>query len=48
MGLQDLLALSLDDFRVRVGKAAHILQIDAPSDLQLEGWWEQAQTLQEE
>ena len=48
VGLQDLLALSLDDFRARVGKAAHILQVDAPSDLQLEGWWEQAQTLQEE
>ena len=48
VGLQDLLALSLDDFRVRVGKAAHILQTEAPSDLQLEGWWEQAQTLQEE
>jgi hypothetical protein len=48
VGLQDLLALSLDDFRARVGKAAHVLQVDAPSDLQLEGWWEQAQTLQEE
>lgn len=48
VGLQDLLVLSLDDFRVRVGKAAHILQVDSPSDLQLEGWWEQAQTLQEE
>ena len=29
VGLQDLLALSLDDFRARVGKAAHILQVDA-------------------
>jgi hypothetical protein len=48
VGLQDLLALSLDDFRVRVGKAAHVLQVEPPSDLQLEGWWEQAQTLQEE
>jgi hypothetical protein len=48
VGLQDLLALSLDDFRARVTKAAHILQVEAPSDLQLEGWWEQAQTLQEE
>jgi len=48
VGLQDLLALDLDDFRARVAKAAHILQVEAPSDLQLEGWWEQAQTLQEE
>ncbi len=48
VGLQDLLALSLDDFRARVGKAAHVLQVEPPSDLQLEGWWEQAQTLQEE
>ena len=48
VGLQDLLALTLDDFRTRVAKAAHVLQVEAPSDLQLEGWWEQAQTLQEE
>lgn len=48
VGLQDLVALGLDTFHARIAKAAHILQVEPPSDLQLEGWWEQAQTLQEE
>jgi len=48
VGLHDLLGLSLDDFRGRVAEAAQILQVDPPSELQLEGWWEQARTLEEE
>ena len=48
MGLHDLLELSLDEFRARVSEAARILQVEMPSDLQLEGWWEQARTLEEE
>jgi Domain of unknown function (DUF4332) len=47
-GLHDLLELSLDEFRARVAEAARILQVALPSDLQLEGWWEQARTLEEE
>ena len=48
VGLDDLVALDMDTFRGRVAKAAHILQVEAPPDLQLVGWWEQAQTLLEE
>ncbi len=48
VGLRDLLALDLDEFKARVGAAARMLQLEVPGDLQLEGWWEQAQTLQEE
>ncbi|MFI5261496.1 MAG: DUF4332 domain-containing protein [Candidatus Limnocylindrales bacterium] len=48
VGLQDLVAMDLDTFHTRIAKAAHILQVESPSDLQLEGWWEQAQTLLEE
>lgn len=48
VGLHDLLELSLDEFRARVAEAARILQVAIPSDLQLEGWWEQARTLEEE
>jgi hypothetical protein len=47
-GLEDLLHLSLDDVRARVRKAAVELKVDAPDDLSMEGWWEQARTLEEE
>ncbi len=48
VGLRDLLALDLDAFKARVADAARLLGVEVPGDLQLEGWWEQAQTLQEE
>ena len=47
-GLRDILALSLDDFRERIGRAAVELSEDPPSDLVVDGWWEQARTLEEE
>jgi hypothetical protein len=47
-GLRDILALSLDAFRERVHRGAVELQVDPPSDLTIEGWWEQARTLEEE
>ena len=47
-GLEDLLHLSLDEFRTRVRKAAMELKTDAPDDLTMEGWWEQARTLEED
>jgi hypothetical protein len=47
-GLEDLLHLSLDEFRARVRKAALELKTDAPDDLTMESWWEQARTLEEE
>jgi len=48
VGLSDLLALPLDGFRERLHRAARILATEAPPDLTIEGWWEQARTLQEE
>ena len=47
-GLRDILALSLDDFRERVHRAAIELSIDPPTDLTLGSWWEQARTLEDE
>ena len=47
-GLRDMLDLDLDAFRERVGRAAGELDVDPPSDLTLEGWWDQARTLEDE
>jgi hypothetical protein len=46
-GLRGILALSLDDFRERVARAAVELKLDPPSDLMTSGWWDQAKTLEE-
>ena len=48
IGLSDLLALSLDDFRDRLARAARIVGVEPPTELISEGWWEQAHTLREE
>ncbi len=47
-GLRDILALDLDAFRERARRAAAELSVEPPSDLTIEGWWEQARTLEEE
>ncbi|HEY6058229.1 MAG TPA: DUF4332 domain-containing protein [Candidatus Limnocylindrales bacterium] len=47
-GLHDILSLDLDAFRDRVRTAARELGVDPPDDLRIEGWWEQARTLEEE
>jgi hypothetical protein len=47
-GLRDILALDLDTFRERVLRAAGELKADPPTDLAIEGWWEQARTLEDE
>jgi hypothetical protein len=47
-GLRDILDLSLEDFRLRLARAADQLKTDAPPDLIVQGWWEQARTLEEE
>jgi hypothetical protein len=44
-GLRDILAVDAAAFRARVGRAGGELQVDVPSDLTMQGWWEQAQTL---
>jgi len=48
IGLSDLIALSLDDFRLRIFRAARSLRVTPPEDLTVEGWWMQARTLAEE
>ena len=47
-GLRDVLALSLDDFRAKLHRAAVELNEDPPSDLLIQGWWDQARTLEDE
>jgi hypothetical protein len=47
-GLRDILDLPLDAFRDRLHRAAGELQADPPSDLTVEGWWDQARTLEDE
>ena len=47
-GLRDILDLSPDVFRDRILKAAIELNEDPPTDLTIEGWWEQARTLEDE
>jgi Domain of unknown function (DUF4332) len=47
-GLRDILDLDLDAFRVRTDRAARELGIDPPADLTIEGWWDQARTLEDE
>ena len=52
-GLRDILALDLATFRSRVARAARELGaeelgVDPPDELTVEGWWEQARTLEEE
>lgn len=46
-GLRDILEVDLDTFRSRVARAVDELKMDPPSDLTVEGWWEQAHTLAE-
>jgi hypothetical protein len=47
-GLRDILDLDLEAFGTRVRRAAGELGVDPPSDLTLEGWWDQARTLEDE
>jgi hypothetical protein len=47
-GVHDILSLPLDAFRARLARAATELNEEPPDDLRVEGWWEQAKTLEEE
>lgn len=47
-GLRALLAVDLEAFRAVIGRAAMQLQVEPPSDLMMETWWEQARTLEDE
>ena len=47
-GLKDILELDADPFKERIQQAATELSIEPPDELTLEGWWEQAKTLEDE
>jgi hypothetical protein len=47
-GLRQILALDLEAFKARLRAAAAELKVDPPSDLTMEGWWDQARTLEDE
>jgi hypothetical protein len=47
-GLRAILDLDLAAFRERVDRAARELKVDPPTDLTIEGWWDQARTLEDE
>jgi hypothetical protein len=48
VGLSDLLALDLADFKLRLERAGRALNMAMPPDLTVTGWLEQAHTLREE
>jgi hypothetical protein len=47
-GLRDILRLPLDDFNARIRQGARELELAPPTDLTIEGWWDQAKTLEDE
>lgn len=47
-GLRQMLDLPLDVFEARIRTAAIELKVDPPPDLTIEGWWDQARTLEDE
>ncbi len=47
-GLRDILSLDLDQYRERIRHASVELNLEPPPDLMIEGWWEQARTLEDE
>ncbi|MGZ8437789.1 MAG: DUF4332 domain-containing protein [Candidatus Limnocylindrales bacterium] len=47
-GLRQILALDLEASKARLRAAAGELKVDPPTDLTMEGWWDQARTLEDE
>ena len=47
-GLRDILDVDLETFKTRVARGALELNLETPTDLTLESWWEQARTLEDE
>ena len=47
-GLRQILDLDTEALKVRLRAAAAELKVDPPSDLTMEGWWDQARTLEDE
>ena len=46
-GLRDILEVDLESFKKRLARASDELKMAPPSDLTIEGWWDQAHTLAE-
>jgi hypothetical protein len=46
--LGDILGVDLATFGERIRRGALELNLDPPTDLAIEGWWEQARTLGDE
>jgi hypothetical protein len=46
-GLEDILEVDLPTFSARLARGADELKVEPPSDLMIEGWWDQAHTLAE-
>jgi hypothetical protein len=46
-GLHDILVVDLPTFRARLARGADELKMEPPTDLTIEGWWDQAHTLAE-
>jgi hypothetical protein len=46
-GLKDILEVDLPTFTTRLARAADELKVSLPSNLTIEGWWDQAHTLAE-
>ena len=47
-GLREILELDTATFMERLRRAATELNLPPPEDIRIEGWWEQARTLEEE
>ncbi len=47
IGLDDLLACDAAEFHDKVVEAAYTLRVEAPTDLTIQGWYDQAQVLAE-
>jgi hypothetical protein len=46
-GLADILEVDLATFGARLARGADELKMEPPTDLMIEGWWDQAHTLAE-
>jgi hypothetical protein len=47
-GLRQILGADLETFKARLRAAAAELKVDPPADLTMDGWWDQARTLEDE
>ena len=47
-GLRGILELEADELKTRLVAAAAELDVEPPSDLTINGWWDQARTLEDE